>query len=117
MCTLYNPFKNITIDEFEHYFSGLGNNSIIAGDFNAHHPIWSDRLSFSNFSGRSLADTLNSNLLFNLLTPVGTQTYFNKNSLLLHSTIDLVFGSGKFSTTDYVHLENVIGTSDHFLIF
>ena len=48
-CTLNNPCKNITIDEFEHYFSGLGNNSIIAGDFNVHHLIWSDRLSFLIF--------------------------------------------------------------------
>ena len=72
---------------------------------------------FSNFSGRSLADTLNSNLLFNLLTPVGTPTYFNKNSFIFHSTIDLVFGSGKFSTTDFVHSENLLGASDPFPIF
>ena len=117
ICTLYNPCKNVTEDEFEYYFSGLGNNSIIAGDFNAHHPIWSDRFSFSNFSGRSLANTLNSNLLFNLITPVGTPTHFIHNSQILNSTIDLVFGSGIFSITDHVQSEELLGTSDHFPIF
>ena len=117
VCTLYNSHKNISESEFSYYFDSLGINSLITGDFNSHHSLWSEKQSFSNFSGRSLADTVNSNLYFNLLTPPGTPTYFSPFLSNYKSTIDLVFGSGKFSSLDFIKCENPLGSSDHYPIF
>ena len=100
ICNLYNSHNIISENEFSYYFDSLVRNSIFTGDFNSHHFLWSDRNSYSNYSGRSLAETINSNLHFNLLFPPGTPIYFSPFISNYTSTIHLVFGSGKFSTLD-----------------
>ena len=115
--TIYNPCRNIEENEFNHYFNNLGQNSIFAGDFNGHHSVWSNFSNVSNFTGKSLASSLTKNSTFNILTPKGTTTHFNKSRGMLKSTIDLVFGSGQFSLVDFVQVTHPVGSSDHFPVF
>jgi hypothetical protein len=37
---LYNPNKNVSLQEFMRYFSQLEPSCLIVGDFNDHSPIW-----------------------------------------------------------------------------
>ena len=117
ICVAYNPTENITEMEFTHYFNGLGNNSIFCGDFNAHDPLWTNRIGRhnSNFSGTSLMSSYISSLGFNLLTTPGLKTCMSA-STGLYSTIDLMFGSGLFNIADEVVAHSSIG-SDHIPIF
>ena len=71
---VYNPNKEVSVDEFEHYFSQLSPPFIITGDFNAHHPIWDTRR-VSNPCGRNLVDVLRNNSEICLLTPQNLSTY------------------------------------------
>ena len=114
---LFNSHNNISENEFSFYFDSLYRYSIITGNFNSHHSHWSERNSYSNFSDRSLDEAINSNFLFNLLTPPGTSAYFNSLKLNYTSTVDFVFGSGKFSTLYFMKLENPLGSSNHYPIF
>ena len=115
LCVMYNPCKVVSQNEFMYYFDHLSVNSIVCGDQNAHHPMWATALntrSNMNSTGSNLFDALTQNTTFTLLTPPGTPTYFNKNRNI-KSTIDLVFGSGIFSSCDKVHVGNLLG-SDHY---
>ena len=87
-------------------------NSVFCGDFNAHDPLWSkhDRTP-SNHTGKSLRSAYESNLSFNLLTPKGLDSCLNISSGK-YSTLDLMFGSGKFTTVDEVNVQNSLG-ADH----
>ena len=99
------------------FFDNLSQNSIVCGDFNAHHPIWSSNTnsrSRLNATGTALADVILSNAHFTLLTPPETPTHFNKHHNL-KSTIDLAMGSGIFSICDKVHVGELLGT-DHYPI-
>ena len=113
MCILYNPCKNISANEFKHYFENLGQNSIICGDLNAHHPIWS-KAGYSrvaNITGKKLAEVMEDNINYNLLTPPGAATRLNK-TYGITTTIDLMFGSGMFNNVDLTQIEKSMG-SDH----
>ena len=35
----------MTADKFNYYFNSLSNNSLVLGDFNAHHTLWNSSLS------------------------------------------------------------------------
>ena len=40
ICTIYNPVKTISEEEFKYYFNLAGSNGLICGDFNAHNSLW-----------------------------------------------------------------------------
>ena len=117
ICLLYNPGgTSVSQCEFDYYFGLLSLNSVICGDFNAHNLLWSQghgrRFINSNVTGNSLVAALNDSDGYNLLTPCGFPTHFDK----LHgrnSTIDLMFGRGIFGLVDYVKHTDLIG-SDHY---
>ena len=112
LCVMYNPNKKVTESEFSHYFNNVGPNSIICGDLNAHDALWSSHnRTPSNYSGKSLRSAYQSNLLFNLLTPKALKTHQNPTTGL-YSTIDLMFGSGNFTSVDDVVVHDPLGT-DH----
>ena len=116
VCLLYNPCQTILADEFNYYFNSLSNNSLILGDFNAHHTLWDSRL-FNmqvNNTGKSLLDSYSTNTNFNLLTPNALGTFYDVKTNK-DSTIDLVFGSGILNTADSFK-DNLMG-SDHYPIF
>ena len=37
---LYNPCKNISVEEFSHYLDQVEGEGLVCGDLNAHHPSW-----------------------------------------------------------------------------
>ena len=109
---LYNPCKHVSMEEFDHYFSQLSSDSLVLGDFNAHHPDWespSHRPS-SNPTGRALTDFLISSPNLVLLTPRDLNTRLDPRGQV--STLDLALGSGKFSSPQKVEVGPDIG-SDH----
>ena len=53
IANIYNPHKNITYLELEHYLNILGSRRILIGDLNTHSPIW-DLRGRSNSIGRNL---------------------------------------------------------------
>ena len=111
MC--YNPCKNITKEEFIHYFQQIPTPQFIMGDFNAHHKYWDPGLlgSEENITGRNLFDLL-SYQQFSLLNTPGIPTRIDPFSGKT-STIDLCFGSGMFSIPYLFKTDNNLG-SDHF---
>ena len=109
----YNPCKEVTKEEFDHYFKQIPSPQFILGDFNAHHRYWDPKLikSEENSSGRALFEILPSQQCCLLNTP-GLPTRIDPYSGKA-STIDLCFGSGMFSTPTSFKTENNLG-SDHF---
>ena len=113
---IYNPCKNISYEEFVHYFDQLGSDQIILGDFNAHHPDWSYSTSIrnstiTNQSGNALSEVLLQSPNLVLLTPKGLPTRLDPRGTL--STLDLTLGSGRFSNPLSVTTGPDIG-SDHY---
>ena len=113
---VYNPCKNITIEEFEHYFDQLSADQLILGDFNGHHPDWSRphptrSVSSVNQTGTSLSEVLLNNSSAVLLTPKGLPTRLDPNGTL--STLDLAIGTNRFTNPLSVEAGPDIG-SDHF---
>ena len=112
---VYNPCKNISLEEFEHYFSQLGSDLIIMGDFNAHHYDWehgNHRITcHPNISGRSLSEALGNSSTITLLTPPGLETRMDPYSGK-PATLDLTLGAGCYTNPSQVKTGHDIG-SDH----
>ena len=108
--TFYNPCRNVTSGEFDFYFSQTSVNSILCGDFNAHHTLWNNRDSSVNFTGRQLFQTLLGHVGVNLLTTKGIGTFVDNFGS--ESTLDLCFGSGRFVEVDEIYRGADLG-SDH----
>ena len=77
---LYNPCKNIEVEEFCHYFDAVQEVGIICGDLNAHHLSWETNLTRNNFSGSSLFSTLNNYSNISLLNPPNFKTRIDPNT-------------------------------------
>jgi hypothetical protein len=109
--SLYNPNRNVTRQEFEHYFSQLEPSCLIVGDFNAHSPAWEPGKT-PNQSGRNLENILLNNARLALLTPPSSPTFFSvyHNSF---STLDLSIISTNLLPLASVHIEMDLG-SDHY---
>ncbi len=112
----YNPHRDISTEEFQFYFDQFPQNSIVMGDFNAHHPLWGTpkRSRLSNPTGISLYNFLTNSINHSLLTPKGLPTYFDRRHGT-YSTIDLTIGSGRFCHINEIKSGPGIG-SDHFPI-
>lgn len=55
------PRSKITTTDFSHYFSAIGNNYIVGGDFNSKHPSWGSRT--TNTRGRALNNLITTKAL------------------------------------------------------
>ena len=88
---IYNPNKNLTIQELKHYLNQLGSQYIIAGDFNAHTRILSDNDHTANPTGRTIENILQNEPIY-LINPTNFYTYLNL-STLTKSCLDLCFSS------------------------
>ena len=111
----YNPPSNdLTPTEIAHYLDQFPRNSLIAGDFNSHHPLWAipGRSRLSNPSGITIFDYLSASYSLSLLTPTGLPTYFH-NTSGKYSTLDLTFGSGHFAYVSSISTGPGIG-GNHF---
>ena len=106
---IYNHGANIAQQEYNHYFQQLGNNSIIVGDFNAHHEQWDTRHA-ANISGSNLIAAMAAKNL-QLLTPQNMPTYLD-NRTGRPSTLDLVMLSSNLYPGATIQLAADLG-SDH----
>ena len=96
--------------EFNHYFNQLEENSILLGDFNAHHHTWNTRHNRPCNTGVNLLNaTMQHNL--NLLTYQNMPTYISNTNGTV-STIDLCFVSGTIFHKANIALGEDLG-SDH----
>ena len=99
-----NPDKLLRLDLLP-----TSKNAIIAGDFNAHSPIW-DNVQKEDERGEILETWVSNNDLHILND--GSPTRINKGTVGL-STLDIsIVGSNWSGTTDWV-VEDDIGASDH----
>ena len=85
--SVYIPPGNISLAEIESLLSSIGENGIIGGDFNAHHPLW-ERIPSGNRCGNSLVHFLSEsdNLCLNTPRNIGTRMCPRNPSTI--STID-----------------------------
>jgi len=107
---LYNPNLPILEREFSHYFRQFGNNSIVVGDFNAHHNIWDDKVNNPCPTARNLLASLLHNPL-QIITPQSMPTHIDSRTGRI-STIDLCLVTSNLSTKCNVQLGEDCG-SDH----
>jgi hypothetical protein len=108
---LYNPNKNVSQQEFTHYFSQLEPSCLIVGDFNAHSPIWEPG-KISNQSGKSLENILLNNTMLSMLTPPSLPTFYSAHHNSF-STLDLSIVSTNLLPLASVHTGGDMG-SDHY---
>lgn len=107
---LYNPNKNISVAEFEHYIKQLGTRYIITGDFNAHTPVLSTHTTVCNPTGQSLNLLLsNNNICLN--NPINFYTYLDRRSGR-QSCLDLCLSSPDLSPHITMRQQKDLG-SDH----
>jgi len=84
---VYNPNKNVTSEEFLHYFGQLRGNKLVSGDFNAHHRLWISRTT-NNRTGNNLVNTLTHFPELSIATPKDLATYVDYGTMS-QSTLDL----------------------------
>ena len=109
---LYNPNKNITVGELEHYIGQLGDKFILLGDFNGHSPLW-DQRSRINPTGRSI-EVILENRNIGILNSTNTPTYIDHRTGT-SSCLDLCLASFSLINMGELHRGNDLG-SDHFPI-
>lgn len=112
IANIYNPHKNIYIQELHHYLDVLGDKFIFIGDFNAHSPIW-DIDGRNNTTGRNIEIVLDSHNI-GILNDVDTPTYID-NKTGTTSCLDLCLASNNLSNIGELKRGPDIG-SDHFPI-
>lgn len=108
---IYNPNKNVTVNELQHYLQQLGTCYLVVGDFNAHSPLLSSSCSNSNHTGRSIEDLILTNNDTCLANPIDLFTYVNA-STGKKSCLDLCFVTSNLIDDTEVTTLDEIG-SDH----
>lgn len=107
---IYNPNKNVTLNEFEHYTNQLGPKFLVMGDFNAHTPMLSSNTTASNQTGHSLEQLLlNNNICLN--NPLNFYTYLDRRSGR-KSCLDLCLSTPNLSSDINMRHQKNLG-SDH----
>ena len=116
--SVYCPNGNCTQEDISSdlnlLFSSVSGNEFIAGDWNAHHPIWESSTTVSNTCGRAIADLLANNDIFSLITPKNVGNRFDNHSSR-RSTIDLSFATAELAASCSFKLLQA-WNSDHFPI-
>jgi len=107
--SIYNPNKDISVNEFYSYFSQLGHSAIAIGDFNAHSPTWDPRNRL-NITGTSL-ETVTEIVDMSVLND-GIITYID-NRTGTASCLDLCVVSQNLRLVGSMERVGDIG-SDHF---
>ena len=107
---VYNPSCNVSQMEFESYFDQLCSPSVVLGDFNAHHIMWTSS-GAHNVTGNNLVSSLLTFPDLSLVTPRDLPTYYHVPSRKF-STLDLCFISPVFLPSAQVDLQTDLG-SDH----
>jgi ribonuclease HI len=106
----YNPQNNISLEEFQYYFTQLTGTFIMVGDYNAHLPIW-DKRGRSNVTGRNL-DRAMENFNAGLLNDRDIPTYID-NRTGTSSCLDLGIVSQNLMIIGECERGEDLG-SDHF---
>lgn len=110
---IYNPNKNVTIDEMEFYLNQLGDRFLVAGDFNAHSAVLDTNVIHPNPTGITLENLLLNNNV-SLINPVNMYTYLDRRNAK-QSCLDLCLSSSELSTVlDITPFEDV--GSDHLVL-
>ena len=106
----YCPHGDCSEEELNDLIGSLKDDFILAGDFNAHHPLW-ERHSRPNRCGRAIADALSDEPNLSLITPkdLGTREHPSTGH---KSTIDLLLSSSALSLDAAIRIGPHIG-SDH----
>ena len=110
---IYNPNKNITVDELDYYLNRLGNKFLIIGDFNAHSPVLDSTVRTSNPTGRSIEALLLDNAV-SLINPLNMGTYIDRTTGR-PSCLDLCFSAPDLSPHTSIAPMLDVG-SDHLLL-
>ena len=77
---LYNPNKNVTVQEMTYYISQMGSKYIILGDMNAHSHLLDDSIVRSNATGQSVEQiVINGDACIS--NPPNFYTYYNLGTL------------------------------------
>ena len=88
---VYNPNKNVTVNEFRFYINQLSNKFVICGDFNAHSRILNENITSPNQTGRAIETVLDDNNIC-LINPLNFYTRINVVNCS-RSCLDLCFSS------------------------
>ena len=107
---IYNPNKDVSISELNHYINQLGTTYLIAGDLNAHTPILDDRDLTSNYTGRTLEDLISDGRTC-LINPINFYTYINVANYR-RSCLDICLSSENIAPLTSLTLMRDVG-SDH----
>ena len=107
---IYNPNKNLTIQEFRHYIGQLGNKFLIAGDFNAHSRILDSNTLINNQTGNTIENMLLDDDIC-LINEMNFYTYINSSNFK-RSCLDLCFTSSNIAPSVDLELMRDIH-SDH----
>ena len=89
---LYNPCKNIPLEEFSHYLDQVEGEGLVYGDLNARHPSWESSAQQPNTSGKNLQEALNQNTNLFLLNPPDLPTRMDPNTGKT-SNLDLIIST------------------------
>ena len=106
----YNPGANISQNEYISYFEQFRFPCILAGDFNAHSPVWDIR-GRHNMTGKSLEATVDT-LNLGIMNDCSFQTYID-NRTGSTSCLDLFILSPDLLSCSTICREKDLG-SDHF---
>ena len=107
---LYNPNKNLTINELRHYIQQLCNKYMIVGDFNAHTPLINNNSQKKNPTGRTLEELFLNDAVC-LANPVGMYTHYDV-ATRTRSCLDLCLTSPNITPITHVETLGDVG-SDH----
>ena len=110
---IYNPNKNVLLEEFEYYLDKLGQRYLIFGDFNAHSILLDSTVRTSNPTGRSI-ETLLLNNSVSLINPRNMGTYVDRRTGKF-SCLDLCLSSPDLSPHTNIEAFMDVG-SDHILL-
>ena len=109
---IYNPGREVKLEEISRYVVGLGQRFILAGDFNAHDPLW-DRRGRYNASGRAIMQVID-RLRLTLINSADVPTYIGKIRGTT-SCLDLCIATGNLAVSGVLDRLQDLG-SDHFPI-
>lgn len=110
---LYNPSKNVTYEEMNHYVTQLGDRCLIIGDLNAHSPLLNEETVSSNFTGRSM-ETLLLEKNICLINPVNMYTYIDRTTGHM-SCLDICLATSNIAPFTQIAPFSEVG-SDHLVM-
>lgn len=110
---VYNPVKNMTYQEIDHYISQLSNKHLIIGDFNAHTPLLDTNTKRTNKTGKALETLLLDNAVC-LINPPDMYTYIDRKTGTM-SCLDICLSTSNIAPLVQITPFKEIG-SDHLVM-